>query len=152
MTEEGNTAYEGGLDVLDLSDAVEPEVIEDVDRSYNLAVINAEVRDVETKNGAARIFEALFRVTDSDSENPKPVRYGMWLPKGTDTKDQQNRAKLRLKKFRTALGFNNGEENQFPLTEEALAGYRGLEAEAYLKTIRDEVYGDKNEVRYFVVA
>lgn len=143
------------LDALDLSDAVEPEVIgvdesgiidhDALERPYTLAIINAEKKDVTTGS----LVEILFRVTDSDSINPKPVRYTLWLPKSTDTADQRNRTKLRLKKFRQALGFSNGEENSFPLDDESLAGYRGIETTAILRVQQDEVYGPSNEIRYF---
>lgn len=150
------------MTIYDLSDAVEPEVIGvdadgiDVpgalDRPFNLSVVAAELKEgvSEKTGGEYAIFKALLRITDSDSENPKPVEYAIFMPKAGDAADSVNRTKLKMKKFKKALGYDGADLDTFDTSEEGLTGLRGLEATAMLKVNKDEVYGAKNVVRYWL--
>lgn len=150
------TGIEGGsvIDV-DLSGYIEPQVVgagvdedgnefidsEALSQTYTLAVRSMSERAVETKRGPATIVETFLALVDSGLENPKMVKYDLWLPRTSDTSEQINAAKGKIRRFKAALGADPDEAG---LDKVELVG---AQLQATLKLIRDEVYGNKNEIK-----
>lgn len=137
---------ETGYD-LDL-DYKAPEVVRDTNPHTVKVAAVPEVRQAETKDGTKSVVDVLLKIVDTELENPKLVKYSIWLPDANDTKEQQNTGKGRIVKFQAATGLDAKSVGEFV---SRLGETVGKEFQVVLKVKHDDTYGDSNEVKRIMV-
>jgi hypothetical protein len=128
----------------DLSGHIEPEIVKEAG-PFTLKVVAVDLRTVNVKGTERDIIDVLFRIMDSGLINPKPVKYGIWLPSASQEASHKNSAQGQLIRFRKAIGDTAPDTDEFDTDT-----WKGCELSATLKVVEDDQYGDRNEIRRII--